>query len=215
MNNIIRGDFLKFNKFDVTVERLGGIEIFSYDGYILGFRDLSESGVVSFCPIIINNENMDTLDSYFEFVDTFYAYNGNDYISNYNVYVKDYNKTYGNLSEVEIIDLISDNFEDSIWGEPLCDIYIEPQNSFKLIDVIHCLVSHILYLNEDFVFSSSEGGGCSTESLALSKDDYIEITVNYFEQYAFTFNSTTEEMDDVVSIFKHFFEMLDKNLNRK
>lgn len=198
---------MKFNKFDVTVERLGGIEIFSYDGYILGFRDWNNSEFISFCPITVNSENIDVLDVYFEFIDDCCANNADGtYPSNYRTYPTNYRivfdhycKDYDDLCSSEVIDLMKLMPDDNA--------YVEIKDSFRLSEHLSSLVSQVLRLDKDFSYN------CSHNSLCLDEDNYIKIQINCFDQYSFIFNSTTEKMDDVVEIFKHFFEMLDKNLN--
>lgn len=198
---------MKFNKFDISVETLGSIELFSYDGYILGFKNWDVSDSIFFCPIVINSENIDVLDVYFDFASMCSVYNGNGYIPNYNVYLKDDNKSYLNLNPGEIDDLIE--------SMPDRDLYIEPEYSFDLTDVIVDLISEIVSLNKNFVFLSFEDDKYATEILFLDEDNFIKIQIDPFNQYTFTFKDIIGQIDDVVNIFKHFFEMLDKNLNRK
>ena len=198
---------MKFNKFDISVETLGSIELFSYDGYILGFENWDVSDSIFFCPIVINSENIDVLDVYFDFASMCSVYNGNGYIPNYNVYLKDDNKSYLNLNPGEIDDLIE--------SMPDRDLYIEPEYSFDLIDIIVDLMSEIVSLNKNFVFLSFEDDKYATEILFLDEDNFIKIQIDPFDQYTFTFKDIIGQIDDVVNIFKHFFEMLDKNLNIK
>lgn len=198
---------MKFNKFDISVETLGNIELFSYDGYILGFRNWDGSDSIFFCPIVINSENVNVLDVYFDFAGMCSVYNGDGYIPNYNVYLKDDNKSYSHLNPGEVDDLI----------ESISDynLYIEPEYSFDLTDVIVDLMSEIVSLDKYFVSLSCVDDEYATEILFLDENNHIRIEIGSFDEYAFRFNSITGKMYDVVEIFKHFFEMLDKNLNKK
>lgn len=198
---------MKFNKVDISVETLGSIELFSYDGYILGFKNWDVSDSIFFCPIVINSENVNVLDIYCDFASMCSVYNGGDYIPNYNVYLKDNDKSYLNLNPGEIDDLIE--------SMPDRDLYIEPEYSFDFTDVIVDLMSEIVSLNKNFVFLSFEDDKYATEILFLDEDNFIKIQIDPFDQYTFTFKDIIGQIDDVVNIFKHFFEMLDKNLNVK
>lgn len=198
---------MKFNKVDISVETLGSIELFSYDGYILGFKNWDVSDSIFFCPIVINMENFNVLNVYFDFASMCSVYNGGDYIPNYNVYLKDDDKSYLNLNPGEIDDLIE--------SMPDRDLYIEPEYSFDFTDVIVDLMSEIVSLDKDFVFLSFEDDKYATEILFLDEDNFIKIQIDPFDQYTFTFKDIIGQIDDVVNIFKHFFEMLDKNLNIK
>ena len=198
---------MKFNKVDISVETLGSIELFSYDGYILGFKNWDVSDSIFFCPIVINSENVNVLDVYCDFASMCSVYNGGDYIPNYNVYLKDDDKSYLNLNPGEIDDLIE--------SMPDRDLYIEPEYSFDFTDVIVDLMSEIVSLNKNFVFLSFEDDKYATEILFLDEDNFIKIQIDPFDQYTFTFKDIIGQIDDVVNIFKHFFEMLDKNLNVK
>ena len=210
MNNIIGGDFLKFDKINIIVEKLGYIEIFSYDGYILGFRDRNNSEFISFCPITVNSENIDVLDVYFEFIDDCCANNADGiYPSNYRTYPTNYRivfdrycKDYDDLCSSEVIDLMKLMPDDNA--------YVEIEDSFRLSEHVFALMRQVSCLDKDISFDFS-----NNLVLSLDEDNYIDVQIDCCNQHSFISNSTTEEMDDVVSIFKHFFEMLDKNLNRK
>ena len=159
---------MKFNKFDVTVEKLGGIEIFSYDGYILGFRDWNSSEFISFCPITVNSENIDILDVYLEFIDTCCANNDDGvYPSNYRAYFDYYNKDYDDLCSSEVVDLMK--------LMPNVDVYVELKDSFRLSEHLSSLVSQVLRLDKDFSYD------CSHNSLCLDEDNYIKIQINCFD----------------------------------
>lgn len=160
-----------------------------------------------FCPIVINSENVNVLDVYCDFASMCSVYNGDNYIPNYNVYLKDDDKSYLNLNPGEIDDLIE--------SMPDRDLYIEPEYSFDFTDVIVDLMSEIVSLDKDFVFLSFEDDKYATEILFLDEDNFIKIQIDSFNQYTFTFKDIVGQIDYIVNIFKHFFEMLDKNLNRK
>lgn len=192
---------MKFDKIDITVEKLGDITIFSYDGYILGFRDWNSSEYISFCPITVNNENIDILDVYLEFIDTCCANNSDGiYPSDYRVCFNYYLKDYYDLCSSEVIDLIKSMPDDNA--------YVELGDSFILGEYVFALMRQVSCLDKDISFDFS-----NNLVLSLDEDNYIEVQIDCCNQHSFISNSTTKRMDDVVNVFKHFFEMLDKNLN--
>ena len=203
---------MKFDKIDLTVEKLESVEIFSYDGYILGFRDYHQSNSVSFYPMVFNSERKNILEVYFDFMKAFHVCGDDNRDFHYRFCLDYHDNEHDHFRTSAFIytpDLISN-----------CNSYIESEGSFKLGGDISSLMIQFLFLDKNFTYSYSYNGfsfydTSITRSLCLDEDNYIKITTNSSNKYSFIFNSTTEEMDDVVSIFKHFFEMLDKNLNRK
>lgn len=200
---------MKFDKIDIRVEKLGIVELFSYDGYILGFRDWGYSNAIFLFPIVINNENTNMIDLYFHFIETACSYNGYDYSSYYSAHVENRKGLHLNLGEVEVCDLIQ--------SAPNYDVYIEPKNCFDFELIISSLMAEVVSADKDFVCSSSTNDKDKSVTLFLRLDDdnHIEVKIDRFNKYLFTSDSTTKRMDDVVEIFKHFFKMLDKNLNIK
>lgn len=201
---------MKFDEINIVVEKLGDITIFSYDGYILGFKDWNSSEYISFCPITVNSENIDILDVYLEFIDTccansldgLYPSNYRTYPSDYRVCFNHYLKDYYDLCSSEVIDLIKSMPDDNA--------YVELGDSFILGEHVFALMRQVSCLDKDISFDFS-----NNLVLSLDEDNYIEVQIDCCNQYSFISNSTTKRMDDVVGIFKHFFEMLDKNLNVK
>lgn len=200
---------MKFDKIDIRVEKLGIVELFSYDGYILGFRDWGYSNAIFLFPIVINNENTNMIDLYFHFIETACSYNGYDYSSYYGAHVENHKGLHLNLSEVEVCDLIQ--------SAPNRDVYIEPKNCFDFELIISSLMAEVVSADKDFVHSFSKNDKDKSVTLFLRLDDnnHVKAKIDRFKQCTLTFNSTTKKMDDVVNIFEHFLEMFDKNLNTK
>ena len=48
---------MKLDKFNINIEKIGDIEIFSHNGYILGFRDRKDTNSILFAPIVIDKNN--------------------------------------------------------------------------------------------------------------------------------------------------------------
>lgn len=48
---------MKLDKFNINIEKIGDIEIFSHNGYMLGFRDRKDENSISFAPIVINKKD--------------------------------------------------------------------------------------------------------------------------------------------------------------
>lgn len=204
---------MKFDKINIIVEKLGDITIFSYDGYILGFSDWNSSEYISFCPITVNSENIDILDVYLEFIDTccansldgLYPSNYRTYPSDYRVCFNHYCKNYDCLCSSEVTDLMKLMPDD--------DVYVEFGYSFILGEFVFSLIRQVSWLDKDISYDFFDNSKYITYVLRLDEDNYVKVQIGCFDRYSFTFNSTTEKMDDVVNIFKHFFEMLDKNFS--
>lgn len=199
---------MKLDKTSIDLEKIGNIEIFSCDGYIFGFRDKKYSDCMSFFPIIINTKNYDEklLEVYFDFIYAGWNYSDYDYYPNYDIYFKECNKVYRDRSKYDIIELIDLSSD--------CDICITPEYSFELIELITGLMNEIALKNKKFIIDSVQSHKTTTKKLFLDDDNYIKISVNYFEQYFMAYNSTSSEIDDAVKIFEYIFKMLDKNLQR-
>lgn len=200
---------MKLEKTSLDIEKIGNISIFSYNGYILGFTNYESLDDTSFFPIVINSKNYDknTLKTYFDFINIMSDYNGYSNLPEYNVYLKEYNKGYNNRDEFDIMQLI----ELSSNG----DICITPEHTSNLIEIVESLMNTFSEKDDKLVTNFIEKDNVATRILSLDDDNYIQIGINRLEQHFMSYHSTTEEIDDIVKIFEHIFEMLDKNLKQK
>lgn len=200
---------MKLNKFSIDIEKLGNAEIFSYDGYILGYKRGS-SHEVSFFPIVINKDNLnkDFLNIYLNFNEILNSYNGKEYDLEYKVYFKTYDKLYDycdKYSVEELLDLSSNT-----------DVSIMPDYSIKIKDLVYDLLKEISLMDEKFTLESEYDKERKVVNNFLSIDNcnYIEVSVDYFEDVSIACNymSYEKEIGEVVEILEHILEMLDKNL---
>ena len=200
---------MKLNKTSLDIEKIGNISIFSYNGYILGFTNYESLDDTSFFPIVINSKNYDknTLKTYFDFINIMSDYNGYSNLPEYNVYLKEYNKDYNNRDEFDIMELIELSSNS--------DVCITPEHTSNLIEIIESLMNTFSKRNDKLVTSFIEKDNVATRILSLDDDNYIQIGINRLEQHFVSYHSTTDEIDDIVKIFEHIFEMLDKNLKQK
>lgn len=200
---------MKLNKTSLDIEKIGNISIFSYNGYILGFTNYESLDDTSFFPIVINSKNYDknTLKTYFDFINIMSDYNGYSNLPEYNVYLKEYNKGYNNRDEFDIMKLIELSSNS--------DVCITPEHTSNLIEIIESLMNTFSKRNDKLVTSFIEKDNVATRILSLDDDNYIQIGINRLEQHFMSYHSTTDEIDDIVKIFEHIFEMLDKNLKQK
>lgn len=200
---------MKLEKTSLDIEKIGNISIFSYNGYILGFTNYESLDDTSFFPIVINSKNYDknTLKTYFDFINIMSDYNGYSNLPEYNVYLKEYNKGYNNRDEFDIMELIELSSNS--------DVCITPEHTSNLIEIIESLMNTFSKRNDKLVTSFIEKDNVTTRILSLDDDNYIQIGINRLEQRFLSYHSTTEEIDDIVKIFEHIFEMLDKNLKQK
>lgn len=200
---------MKLNKTSLDIEKLENISIFSYNGYILGFTNDESLDDMSFFPIVINSKNYDknTLKTYFDFINIMSDYNGYSNLPEYNVYLKEYNKGYNNRDEFDIMKLIELSSNS--------DVCITPEHTSNLIEIIESLMNTFSKRNDKLVTNFIEKDNVATRILSLDDDNYIQIGINCLEQHFMSYHSTTDEIDDIVKIFEHIFEMLDKNLKQK
>lgn len=200
---------MKLEKTSLDIEKIGNISIFSYNGYILGFTNYESLDDTSFFPIVINSKNYDknTLKTYFDFINIMSDYNGYSNLPEYNVYLKEYNKGYNNRDEFDIMKLIELSSNS--------DVCITPEHTSNLIEIIENLMNTFSEKNDKLVTSFIEKDNVATRILSLDDDNYIQIGINRLEQHFMSYHSTTDEIDDIVKIFEHIFEMLDKNLKQK
>lgn len=200
---------MKLEKTSLDIEKIGNISIFSYNGYILGFTNYESLDDTSFFPIVINSKNYDknTLKTYFDFINIMSDYNGYSNLPEYNVYLKEYNKGYNNRDEFDIMELIELSSNS--------DMCITPEHTSNLIEIIESLMNTFSKRNDKLVTNFIEKDNVATRILSLDDDNYIQIGINRLEQHFMSYHSTTDEIDDIVKIFEHIFEMLDKNLKQK
>lgn len=200
---------MKLEKTSLDIEKIGNISIFSYNGYILGFTNYESLDDTSFFPIVINSKNYDknTLKTYFDFINIMSDYNGYSNLPEYNVYLKEYNKGYNNRDEFDIMELIELSSNS--------DMCITPEHTSNLIEIIENLMNTFSKRNDKLVTNFIEKDNVATRILSLDDDNYIQIGINRLEQHFMSYHSTTDEIDDIVKIFEHIFEMLDKNLKQK
>lgn len=202
---------MKLDKFSIDIEKLRNIKIFSYDGYILGYRNKISSYRVSFFPILINKDDLDFLNVYFNFIDeaTRYSDGDNYYAPSYDVYFKNYNKVYKDCSRYDIMDLLE--LSDT-------DIVIIPEESIEVESFVHDLLTEIHLLDEKFILESSynENKKVSTKMLLIDNSNYIEASIDYFENVSINYNyiSYEKEIKEIVEILEHILKMLDKNLKK-
>lgn len=200
---------MKLEKTNLNIEKIGNISIFSYNDCILGFTDNEFLDDISFFPIVINSKNYDKdkLKTYFNFINIMSDYNGYNNLPEYNIYFKEYNKGYNNRDEFDVMQLI----ELSSNG----DICITPEHISNLIEIIESLMNTFSKRNDKLITSFIEKDNVATRILSLDDDNYIQIGINRLGQHFMSYHSTTDEIDDIVKIFEHIFEMLDKNLKQK
>lgn len=200
---------MKLEKTSLDIEKLENISIFSYNGYILGFTNYESLDDTSFFPIVINSKNYDknTLKTYFDFINIMSDYNGYSNLPEYNVYLKEYNKGYNNRDEFDIMELIELSSNS--------DVCITPEHTSNLIEIIESLMNTFSEKDDKLITNFIEKDNVTTRIFSLDDDNYIQIGINRLEEHFMSYHSTTEKIDDIVKIFEHIFEMLDKNLKQK
>ena len=199
---------MELNKTSIDIEKIENVSIFSHNGYILGFTNYKSLDDVSFFPIVINSKNYDknNLEIYFNFIDVMSAYNGYSGLPDYNIYLKDYNKGYNNCDGYDIMELIELSSN--------CDVCITPEHDSNLINIVEDLMNVFSEKDDRFVINSIEKDNVTTKMLSLDDDNYIQISIDRLGRHFMSYHSTIDEIDNIVKIFEHIFEMLDKNLKQ-
>ena len=95
------------------------------------------------------------------------------------------------------------------------DICITPEHTSDLINIVESLMNAFSEKDDKLVINSIEKDNVTTKILSLDDDNYLQIGINRLGQHFMSYHSTTDEIDDIVKIFEHIFEMLDKNLKQK
>lgn len=196
-------------KTSLDIEKIGNISIFSYNDFILGFTNDEFLDDISYFPIVINSKNYDKndLETYFNFISVMSVYNGYSDLPDYNIYLKEYNKCYNDCDKYDIMKLIELASNS--------DVCITPEHTSKLINIVESLMNTFSEKDDKLVINSIEKDSVTTKTLSLDDDNYVQIGINRLEQHFMSYHSTTDEIADIVKIFEHIFEMLDKNLKQK
>lgn len=207
---------MKLEKISIDIEKLGKVEIFSYGGYILGYRNKTYTDSISYFPIVINKDKPDVsfLNIYLNFVDEATQYSrGDDYYPpRYDVYFKEYNKIYKDRSRHDIVDLLNLSLDTT-------DVAIIPEETVEMGDFVRDLLKEISLLDDkiDFGYSYDENKKVFINSLSIYSVDYIEVEIDYFENLSVNYNYVIYEKDikEIMKILNHMLEMLDKNLGSR
>ena len=133
-----------------------------------------------------------------------WAYSYHDYGPSYDIYFKEYDKFYNNCDEYDIMKLIKLSSNG--------DVCITPERTLNLVNIVESLMNTFSKRNDKLITSFIEKDNVATRILSLDDDNYIQIGINRLGQHFMSYHSTTDEIDDIVKIFEHIFEMLDKNL---
>lgn len=206
---------MKLEKFSIDIEKIGNVEIFSYDGFILGYRNKTYTNSISYFPIVINKDKPDVnfLNIYLNFVDEATQYScGDDYYPpGYDVFFKEYNKVYKDRSRHDIVDLLNLSINAT-------DVAIIPEESVEMGDFIRDLLKEISLLDDKFDFGShhDENKRVFINFLSIYSVDYVEVQIDYFENLSVNYNyvSYEKEIKEIIKILNHILEMLDKNLGK-
>lgn len=199
---------MQLDKFNINIEKIGDIEIFSHNGYMLGFSDRKDTNSISFAPFVINTKdyNEKNLDFCFDFIDMAWAYSYYDYYPSYAIYFKEYNKVYNNRDRYDIMELM----ELSSGG----DVCITPEYSLKMADLVVRLINECSSKDKSLIVNTTYDNKTTINTISIDEDNYVRIVVDYFEQYFMSYHSTSDKIDDMVRIFEHVFKMLDKSLGK-
>lgn len=199
---------MNLDKIDINIDKLGDLEVFSYNGYMLGFRDRKDTNSISFASIVIDKKYFTEKDLcvYFDFIDMAWAYSYYDYEPSYDIYFKEYNKVYNNCDRYDVIELMK--------IAPCNNVCITPDNSLKIINLVDSLINEFSLENKTLIVNFDEDKKRTIKTLSLNEDDYVRIIIDYFEQYFISYNGTSKEIKDIVKTFKCFFKMLNKNFGK-
>lgn len=141
---------MQLEEINIKIEKLGNVEIYSYNGFILACTDKGYSDIIYFFPLYINKDilekNENLLTTYLNFVNSIYQYSGYIYSPKYNIEVKENNETYRNYNRFKVIEKISNLSPD-------LNIIIEPELSINLKDFAYMVLKEIPLLDKKFNFN--------------------------------------------------------------
>lgn len=211
---------MKLDKFSIDIEKIGEAEVFSYNGFILGYRGKRFNREIFFFPIVINEnilrENKNLLNTYLDFIDMANHYNEEQYSPIYDIYFKAYDKIYEDRTRYEIVELLDLSSNTGI----NTDITIFPKDSGRIHHLAEELLIEISSLDKRFNFKSVCYDKTKTfsKSLFINKHDYVKISIDLFGNWSIShFNSCNKEektIKEIAGIINHVLKMLDKNLGK-
>ena len=204
---------MQLEEINIKIEKLGNVEIFSYNGFILACKDKGYSDVTYFFPLLVNKDilekNEKLFSIYLDFIRSMHECLGYTHSPKYDLEIKEINKTYEYCNEFELIEQISNLSPD-------LNIIIEPKISINLKDFAYIVLKEIPLLDKKFtlnyIYDPYEKLAMNT--LSIDTDNCISIPIYHSHNWGASFTCIDYEKNikDVVNILKHLFEMYDKNL---
>lgn len=204
---------MQLEEINIKIEKLGNVEIYSYNGFILACTDKGYSDIIYFFPLSINknilekNENL--LTTYLNFIHSMRKCLGYTHSPKYDLKVKETNKTYEYCNRFEIFSIISNLSSD-------LNMIIEPEISINLKDFVYMVLKEIPLLDKKFTLNSiyDVSEKLTINTLSIDTDNCISIPIYPLDNWSVSFISKDYEKDikDIVNILKRLFEMYDKNL---
>lgn len=211
---------MKLDKFSIDIEKIGNVEIYSYNSFIFGYRNTKHEDEMFFFPIVVNEnllkENKNLLDAYLDFIDIANCYNEREYDPIYDMCFKAYDKVYEDRNRYEVVDLLSLSFNTWI----STDITITPNFSINTNYLVKDLLKEISSLDKRFDFEPVYYDETKTVTIFLFIDKYdcAEISIDLFGNWSISYLNTHNEEEkaikEIVGILEHILGMLNKNLGK-
>lgn len=207
---------MQLEEINIKIEKLGNVEIFSYDGFILACTDKGYSNEIYFFPLSVNKDilekNKNLLTTYLDFIRSMHKCLGYTHSPKYDLEIKETNKNYEYCIEFELIEKISNLPSD-------LNITIEPELSISIRDFAYMILKEIPLLDKNFHLNSfyEDSEKLTMNTLFIDIENRVIVCIYPFDNWSVSFISKDYEKDinDVVNILKHFLEMYDKNFGKE
>lgn len=206
---------MKLEEINIKIEKLGNVQIFSYNGFILACTDKGYSDIIYFFPLLVNKDilekNENLLTTYLDFVDVINGHLRYTYSPKYDLEIKENNKNYQYCNRFQLVEIVS-NISSNV------NMIIKPEFSIKFKDFAYMVLKETSLLDKKFTLNSVDDVSekLTINTLSIDINNYITVSIDRLDNWGISFICLDyeKEIKDIVNILKHLFEMHDKNLGR-
>lgn len=206
---------MQLEEINIKIEKLGNVEIFSYNSFILACKDKRCSDVTYFFPLLVNKDilekNEKLLSIYLDFIRSIHKCLGYTHNPKYDLEIKETNKTYEYCNEFELIEKISNLPSD-------LNMIIKPGVSINIRNFAYMVLKEIPLLDKNFHLNSfyEDSEKLTMNTLFIDIENHVTVCIYPFDNWSVSFICAEyeKEIKDVVNMLKHLFEMYDKNLGK-
>ena len=206
---------MKLEEINIKIEKLGNVEIFSYNGFILACTNKGYSDIIYFFPLLVNKDILEKkenlLTTYLDFIDVINGYLRYTYSPKYDLEIKENNKNYQYCNRFQLVEIIS-NISSNV------NMIIKPEFSINFKDFAYMVLKETSLLDKKITLNSVDDVSekLTINTLSIDINNYITVSIDRLDNWGISFICLDyeKEIKDIVNILKHIFEMHDKSLGR-